>query len=307
MAKVIELTSLLSGVSIMRLLVAERRRVAAGWRLAILLRRQALAQRAPLPDREAAERFIRRFVRNDFTEVEGSRGVYRVDAPYAELLPVAEEHVVQEANPWSVFSFGTALLHHGLTDDPPRGRVHATFYAHASQPRLPLGTMPEDWVDWPLPHPRFPRFVGATHVVWTRAKPQLDFGTAISQVSGQSAYMTDPPRTILDALRDPDAAGGVGNVFHAWRRAVERMTDANLDALVHYTEAFDSPLMRQRVGFLLEELGIDHPTLELWRSRLSRGGSCKLLASAPYAPTYSERWNLSLNIDPSLLAKLKGP
>ena len=50
----------------------------------------------------------------------------------------------------------------------------------------------------------------------------------------------------------------------------------------------------QRVGFLLGKLGRTHPKLEEWRRELQRGGSVRLVASSPYAETYSAEWNLSL-------------
>jgi hypothetical protein len=62
--------------------------------------------------------------------------------------------------------------------------------------------------------------------------------------------------------------------------------------------------MKQRVGFLLETLGHGHTRLEQWRASLQRGGSLKLVAREPYAPTFSERWNLSLNVPSSVIALL---
>ena len=64
------------------------------------------------------------------------------------------------------------------------------------------------------------------------------------------------------------------------------------------------PVLRQRVGFLLETLGLAHPRLAVWKQSLLRGGSLKLVASEPYAPEFSPDWNLSLNVTSSVLAEL---
>ena len=93
----------------------------------------------------------------------------------------------------------------------------------------------------------------------------------------------------------------MSKVLHAWRRA----EGANLDRLVDYTDRFDNQTLRQRVGFLLQTLDRPHPRLEQWRSRLLRGGSVRLVASEPYAETYSPEWNLSLNVPESVLAVLE--
>ena len=60
-------------------------------------------------------------------------------------------------------------------------------------------------------------------------------------------------------------------------------------------EVYDVAVLRQRVGFLLEELGLTHPHVQEWPARAQRGGSSKLLGTAPYVNTYSERWSLSIN------------
>jgi len=79
-----------------------------------------------------------------------------------------------------------------------------------------------------------------------------------------------------------------------------------LDRLIEYTERFNSGLLRQRVGFLLDELGLPHPALARWHEDAQRnghGGSSKLVASAPYGAVYSEAWNLALN---AALGPLRG-
>ncbi len=82
------------------------------------------------------------------------------------------------------------------------------------------------------------------------------------------------------------------NVLRAWALARDTL---DLDVLVHYADRLDIALLRQRVGFILEELGLSHPRIEAWHEMARRGGSSKLVPSAPYSPHYSERWNLSLN------------
>ena len=56
--------------------------------------------------------------RSDLVSVDGVglSGIYLVNAPYASLLEVSEEQIIQEANPWAVFSHVTALAYHRLTD-----------------------------------------------------------------------------------------------------------------------------------------------------------------------------------------------
>ena len=281
----------------------ERRRVVSDWRILMGCRRIALASNAPLPD-ETKAMAVRRELQNrsDLVSVDGVglSGIYLVNAPYASLLEVSEEQIIQEANPWAVFSHVTALAYHRLTDLIP-SKVFATHFRGAFDRWVPLGTTPEDWAELDYPTPHLPRHVRKIEVSWSEVKSDWHFGIQIGYSMSSPIYVTDVERTLIDALRAPERSGGMSKVLHAWRRA----EGANLDRLVDYTDRFDNQTLRQRVGFLLQTLDRPHPRLEQWRSRLLRGGSVRLVASEPYAETYSPEWNLSLNVPESVLAVLE--
>lgn len=273
------------------------------WRILIGCRRIAAAANEPLADVKKAIT-VRRDLesRGDLTPVDGPAlsGIFLIDAPFASLLEVSEEQVVQEANPWAVFSHLTALAYHGLTDlIPPQ--VYATRFRDGPDPRIPLGTAPEDWSGLGYPAQRLPREVRGTPVSWSETKGEYRFGIMVGYSLGTPIYVTDVERTLIDALRAPDHAGGIAKVFHSWRRAEM----ADWDRLVDYADRFDNQTLRQRVGFLLQSLGHHHPRTEQWRSRLLRGGSVRLAADSPYAEAFSADWNLSLNVPDSVLSILE--
>lgn len=280
-----------------RLLASERRRVASDWRILLLCRRAAHEAGAPLPDSERATSVIRHLLNaGDLASIQGVQGVYTVQAAFASILDVSEEDVIQEAHPWAVFSHFTALAKHRLTDEIPRS-IAVTSYASPGG-RLPLGTTPEEWIDVDWPRPRRPGSVNGKSVFWTQSASAYDFGTTIDYAHGLPIYLTDVERTLLDAIRRPDKSGGIAVVLQAWSQARE---DIDLDRLTAYTEKFDSPLMRQRVGFVCEQLGLQHPKFARWKESLRRGSSMKLHPGEPFSSTYSEEWSLSLNVPLSLL------
>src|SRR3954451_14073066 len=131
---------------VLREFAEERRRVVSDWRILISARRIAHAENAPLPDSKKAVEIRRELSsREAIAAVKGAEGVFTVVVPYANLLEVSEEQIIQEPNPWAVFGFLTALLHHGLTDLLP-GEVYAIRFKDGEQLyRVPLGTTPEDW------------------------------------------------------------------------------------------------------------------------------------------------------------------
>lgn len=277
-----------------------RRRVISGWRILIIARRIAQAVNAPLPDDSKARGIRAELERaGAIRSVKGAGDVLIVDVPYANLLEVSEEQIIQEANPWAVFGFLTALAYHGLTDLLPKDlyAIHFTDGDHLR--RIPLGTMPEDWADGlSRPSPKRPPRLNEKEVHWTEMAGSRAFGVMVGYSSGLPIYVTDVERTLLDAIRMPEKCGGIAKVLQAWRDA----EGFDLDRLIAYTEKYDIQNLRQRVGYLVEKLGLSHPQLEVWRGRLQRGGSVKLVAKSAYSGTYSTEWNLSLNVPPSVLA-----
>ena len=279
-----------------------RRRVLSDWRIWVILRRLAHAEQAPPPDEKKAIAVRSELVRRgDLVPAEGVSEVYVVDIPYANLLEVSEEQIIQEANPNAVFAYLTAMAYHGLTDLIPREVYAITLVGSGDGSRLPLGTMPEDWSDGiPFPAMKQPKTVRGVPVRWTQVTEGPAFGVVVGYSFGLPVYVTDAERTLLDALRSPDKSGGIAKVLQAWRSA----EGIDVGTLVRYTDRYDNKVLRQRVGYLLEALGKTHPRLEEWRHDLQRGGSVKLVANLPYSDKYAAGWNLSLNVPPSLLAVL---
>jgi predicted transcriptional regulator of viral defense system len=230
--------------------------------------------------------------------IEGVDGIYRVDVPYASSIPISDEQVIQEAHPWAVFSHLTALAHHGLTDLIPEV-ICVSNYDHKSH-RLPLGTTPEDWAELKLPGASRPHIIEHVQIRWIQTKGEWDFGISVVHSHGIPLYMTDPERTLLDALRRPEESGGIANVLRAWRRATDSVS---MNTLTGYAEQLGK-IMRQRTGFILERLHVEHPRFSNWQQDLVRGSSVKLLASQPFCSAFSERWNLSLNVPVEVLGEL---
>lgn len=281
-------------------LAQDRRTVAADWRVHVVYMRVAHSGAFVLPDTAKANQLIRKLeAAGDIRRVKDVSGVYRVTVPYASVLASSDEAVIQEANPTAVFSHFTAAAYHDLTYEIPN-QFHLTHYRSVSN-RLPLGTMPEDWVDVPEPRQRTPDSIDGVQIHWHKAKPEWDFGHIVGYSRGCPIYVTDPERTLLDALRFPDRCGGVTEVLRIWRRARPSL---RLDVLIDYVERFGQTLLRQRVGFLLERLELTHPILQDWASKSVRGSSAKLFAKLDFSPIFSERWSLSINVPDGILSEL---
>ena len=285
---------------ILKSLARDRRAVAADWRISVAYMRVARSGAFVLPDAAKTNQRIKKLLATgDIERVKGIPGVYQVTVPYASVLSFPDEAVIQEANPIAVFSHFTAAAYHELTYEIPN-EFHLTHFRKSST-RLPLGTTPEDWIDVPAPRQRTPDSIRGVRIHWHKAKPEWDFGHTLGYSQGCPIYVTDREKTLLDALRFPDRCGGATEVLRVWRRALPSLS---LDILIDYVRRFDQALLRQRVGFILETLRVTHPILQEWAGRSVRGSSARLFANLDFSPTFSQRWNLSINVPDTVLCEL---
>ena len=284
-------------------LAQERRTIVGDWRFRVVYLHVAFEHSFALPDLRRAKTLIAKLrFDGDIEDIPNVQGVYRVTAPYAATLAAPDEAVVQEANPLAVLSHFTAAAYHELTDVIPKP-IYATNHTDNGI-RQPLGTNPEDWTGVQRPPRRVPKKVNATQVIWSETKREWDFGHMIGYVLGYPIYITDLERTLLDVIRFPDKCGGIREVLRIWRSAVDQL---NLDRLVQYVDRFGQAILRQRAGFLLEQLGLKHTAFDRWAEKSVRGSSAKLVSNLEFSPHHCQRWNLSLNLPDSVLSELQAP
>lgn len=285
---------------VLEYLAQERRVVVADWRFYVTYMRVARLHGFALPDTARVNRLLGTLCgARDIAPIKGVPGVFKITVPYASVLSASQEVIVQEANPTAVFSHFTATAYHDLTNEIPN-QVQVTHFK-GSPNRLPLGTTPEDWIDVPEPPRRTPESLDGTTILWFHTKPAWDFGDIVGYSQGAPIYVTDLERTLLDVLRFPERIGGALALLRVWKAAVPRL---RLDVMVEYVRRFDQTLLRQRVGFLLEEMGLSHPSLQEWANGSVRGSSAKLIANLDFSPKFSDRWNLSVNVPDAVLSEL---
>jgi len=293
--------SINTATAILSQLATENRRVVSDWRALILLRRATL-QIAParrrwtaLPDQVTQMHPLLKQMqrRGELAPIAHTRYLYAVTVPYAQThtLTMDEHEILMELNPYAALCVLSALAFHNLTTDLPKV-LHALVPARGTAGMLPPDTYPDDWEGIASVRGQRPDTIQRHPVQWITASPGRYFGVAEYRPSGYPVRVTTPERTLLDGLLSPEALGGLDTVLRAWRFARDTM---NIETLVEYVAQFAVAVLRQRVGFVLEALGMRHPVLDQWQTAVQRGGNSKLLASAPYAPIYSERWALSLN------------
>ncbi len=288
-----------ASTALLNRMAQEHRRVLSDWRALILLRRATFEIESdrrrwtnlPKQPGDLSVLFHQMHERGEIVPLKDSKHLYRVSVPYADQTFGDGLDVIFEANPYATLSHYSALFYHNLTEDFPNS-WYVTVPSRGSGDFLPLGTNPEDWDGVEFPPSRTPGTIDGIRVNWIRSDPRRLFGYAEYRPFGYPVRVMTPERTLLDGLQSPGLSGGTTNVLRAWAFAKDSL---NLDRLFALVERFDSVLMRQRVGFILEELGYSDALLNSWSAHGHRGGSSRLFAAAPFSSEFSSRWNLSLN------------
>jgi len=285
--------------AILEQLADEQRHVLSPWQGLILLRRATFSipphqrrwQQLPQHPEDMASLLRQMRARQEIRSVSGHSRLYEVVVPYARQGFLDEREILFEMHPYAVISHMSALVFHGLTTDQPKG-LTITVSADTTGGLLPIGTGPRDWEGVTRPAATIPTRILGCPVQARRVKPELFFGFADYQPLGFTMRYMSPERTLIDGLMAPDLSGGINSVLRAWQLGQDLI---DLDVLVYQVERIGIAILRQRVGFVLNELGLTHPKLEEWRQTAHRGGSSRLVGAEPFASTYNEQWNLSIN------------
>jgi predicted transcriptional regulator of viral defense system len=125
-------------------------------------------------------------------------------------------------------------------------------------------------------------------------RPKSIFGTMKHWVAGGiSVEISDPERTIIDGLAEPQFVGGIPEVAKAIQ-IVRGTLDTN--RLIEYATRLQIKVVVRRLGYLLELYSLASPEL-LERLRKDLGPSIEILdPTLPREGRFMRRWGLQLNV-----------
>ena len=218
-------------------------------------------------------------------------GVWRVTQ--ATRAGSAEE-VACIADPFAYVSHLSAMQRYGLTDRSPQA-------LHLTSPKRPLWNalrseralhdLPEvQRVESPiLNRPGFRDTIRRRPVVVHVSSHPWN----PSPISGEETRITSVGQTFADMLTEPGLCGGMRHVLDVWENVAGQWVSEIIAAI----DQLDIKIVKVRAGYILSEImDIDHPALHNWQKFAQRGGSRKLDPDADYAPNFSERWMISINV-----------
>jgi predicted transcriptional regulator of viral defense system len=293
--------------------------------------RKQLYLREATPSRDRFKRIVRdlkkaRFVRPDADFYRSERQLTRDDKPvvvqsdygasisqHVRVFRVSDvpdgsaEDISALVDPFCVISHLSAMQYYGLTNRHPVDLILTTpdiatwrLRRDAKQEQdfssLQLGDAPA----LKLQHISFPTSL---------RKRQVTIHTTRRTFAAQatrSGHRRVPPveEVFVQMLDRPDLCGGMSHVIEVWHdHAADR-----LDKIVSAIDATSESLTKVRAGYLLDEcLNLQHPVVDEWIRFAQRGGSQRLDPSQPYAPRFSAKWMISLNVTSEFIPETPGP
>lgn len=169
------------------------------------------------------------------------------------------------------------------------------YISHASAMDIHgMVTQPQLVVYVASPAPMRPRTILGTEFRFVRCKRAHLFGTTERWVDKQDkVVVSDPERTVIDGLKQPEHCGGVSEVAKGLQ-----MRSADIDAkkLVDYALRLKVGAVIRRLGYLMEVCGLGTPA-DLERLRKKVTAAYALLDPVlPPEGMFLARWRIRLNV-----------
>jgi predicted transcriptional regulator of viral defense system len=209
------------------------------------------------------------------------KGLYAISSSVPGVAPAHEFEIAMALVDPAAISHWSALHHHGLTEQAPRTVFVLTTTA-ASVPRM-RGVRAKQARDG------YP--VGDTTYRFVQVKPERYFGVERVWVGEARVTVTDPERTLLDALAMPQYCGDFAEVLHAFEA---RGAALDLDRIIRYALKLGA-VTAKRLGWVLEHQGVDPSLLERLAAVPIKGYR-KLDPTGPGKGPCHRRWMIQENL-----------
>mgnify|MGYP001043966272 CR=1 FL=1 len=122
------------------------------------------------------------------------------------------------------------------------------------------------------PRNRRPNFKGTSFLLRTIPEKAM-FGLKAVWRKEVKVLVSDPSRTVIDMLSDPQLGGGIRSVADIFKNYM-KLEIKNMDFLIEYATRLGNGGVFKRLGFLLEKFNPDEKqAIEACKSKLTKGNS----------------------------------
>lgn len=230
--------------------------------------------------------------------------IIKSDADYGALSRVisisdaSADEIVCLADPFCYISHLSAMQLYGLTDRRPEALFITCPDTVGYRERLKQRFEADYGVKVAEIDPQHQlRPTLAHHPARVRRRPVDAFASKFigdwRPRRGTFARVASIGQTFLDMLDRPDRCGGMIHVLEVW----QEHAPTYLDEIIQRVENETRPILKVRAGYILDEvLSVADARVENWVRFAQRGSSRILDPHAPFAPTFSEKWMISINV-----------
>ena len=207
------------------------------------------------------------------------------------------EEVCCIIDPFCYISHLSAMQRYGLTNRRPEALLLTTAASKIGKKLINEKMKKDHGEDILSRHNDIVPLSLVHHPGTVRGRPideyRTDYMGVSIQIRGTLARITTIGQTFVDMLDQPSRCGGMLHVVDVWRE--HALT--HLNEIIPFIHGARTAITKVRAGYILTEvLNVDDPRVSAWKRFAMRGGSRVLDPSKPYAPTYSEAWQISINV-----------
>ncbi|MBA1146198.1 hypothetical protein H0Z60_03900 [Ectothiorhodospiraceae bacterium WFHF3C12] len=258
---------------------------------------QKLHTRKGIPDQDDLGRRRRGLLKAGiiFPDRDYKNRAYRIlensDRPTEEICCIVDR--------FCYVSHLSAMARFGLTDRRPRA-LHMTAPHQKILPNLLRQAMLHDYGEHTLQtldEHQIVSLQGVNHPKNVRGRETIIFRTInlgdSIPIRDSFARIATIGQTFVDMLEEPGICGGMAHVLDVWREHA----GTYLDDIITTVQNSPRTITKIRAGYIIDELiGMKDERVERWKNLAQRGSSRVLDPTRPFAPQYSEKWMISLNV-----------
>jgi len=120
------------------------------------------------------------------------------------------------------------------------------------------------------------------------------YGTETITIRDTKVCVSDRERTLVDLIYFPEPVGGLKTAFEILKEQA-RAKKTNTAKLIKYAAQFPNPSLRKRIGFFLEEAGIEDDALKPLLNSIKKSSLVTLYPSKSRAGRINNKWKVIEN------------
>jgi predicted transcriptional regulator of viral defense system len=136
--------------------------------------------------------------------------------------------------------------------------------------------------------------IGGTQFKMIRVPRSRMYGVEKITIRNTEVFVSDRERSLVDLIYFPGPVGGLKRAFAVLKEQA-RDKETDIAKLIKYAARFPNPTLRKRIGFTLEQVGIEDRKLEPLLKTIGKSSLVTLYPSKSRAGRINKKWKVIEN------------